>query len=259
MAFNLGQLFANVSGTPGTAPAAAPQPAAPTVPGTGGMPAAAPNPGADPANVQDATGLPASAAPTEPSSPLDAFKEIFTIDPNKPAPQNPLAEKLFTMDPAKMAESVSKMNFTQNLTAEQLQTAMQSPQEMQKILNQVAQNSFAMSLQMVTGMMESGFNKNNQRFESVLSDRIRTTQMGFEAPKNPALNHPAAQPVLGAMKATIAQQFPQLSPAQVTQKAEEYFQAMASALTASDPSKPAPKQEAGDIDWLSTFLDEPGK
>jgi hypothetical protein len=217
------------------------------------------NPGNSLDGVLNPPGTNADGTPktTEPSSPLDAFADVFKIDPNAKPKADPLSEKLLSLDPAKLAASVTKMDFSRSLNPELVQKALSGDAaSFSAALNQVTQSAFAASTQMVVNLMEQAFAKNNSRFDSVLGDRIRNANLAYTKPTNEALTHPAAQPVLAAMKAQIANQMPHLSPTDVASKAEEYFLAMADAVTSK---KPAPAPKPGDRlprqeqDW-SEFL-----
>lgn len=203
----------------------------------------------DPNNV-NADGTPKSK---EPSSPLDAFKDLFTIDPKAAPKTDPLSEKLLNLDPKKLGESVAKMDFARSLNPELVQKALGGDAaSFATAINQVSQATFAASTQMLVNLMEQAIAKNNSRFDSVLGDRIRTAQLSFTRPDNEALSHPAAQPVLAALKTQAASQFPHLSPSEIAKKAEDYFLAMAEAVTSKKPApapKPGDRQPRQEQDW----------
>lgn len=191
------------------------------------------NPGADPNNVTGATNLPNNSN-KGPSSPMDEFVDLFKIDPNKQPSKDPLKEKLLNLDPAKLAEAVNKMNFAGGLTPEMIAEAQQNPTKMVDILNRVARNSYVMSFQAVTSLIESAIGQNNSRFETVLGDRFRNFQIDMSTPQHKALQHPAVKPVIQALKQTIAMQNPELSPSEVQKRAEDYFLAMNKSISSID-------------------------
>lgn len=169
-------------------------------------------------------------------SPLDSFTDIFKMEGSEGQPANPLSEKLLNLDPKKLSEAVAKMNFAQNVSAEQMQKALQGDtQAFQGILNQVSQNAMAVSTNMIVNMMEGAISKNNERFNSTLGDRFQEFSLKHQRPENAALNHPAAQPVLEALKATISNNPKNrgLSPSEIAKKAEDYFLTMADSINAA--------------------------
>lgn len=216
------------------------------------------NPGADPAN-KTSGGANDPNKNKGPTSPLDDFKDMFKVDPNKKAAADPFSEKLFTLDPQKLAAGTAKLDFTRNLNPELVGKALQGDsQAFSQVLNQAIQGSFSMAVQAITGMVENGISRNNERFNSVLEGRFRDFSIDSTESNNPALKHPAAKPVLAAIKKHIAAQDTSLSAADVNKRAEEYFLAMGSAMTSiqtdgqnKDKTKPG---SGSDVDWENLFL-----
>ncbi len=188
-------------------------------------------------------------------SQLDSFKDLFKIpvdDKGQPVQQaDPFAEPIFKLDPAALSAAASKANFTAGITQEQLQAAQQDPQAMLQLMNKVAQNGFLGAVQSLTGVVEQAVQKNNQRMESALPDRIRKTQISQAQPKHPALSHPAAAPMVEALKTQIATANPHLSPDKVAEMSENYFLSFAGDITnhnqqVQNANKPKPP---GEVDW----------
>lgn len=189
-------------------------------------------------------------------SQLDGFKDIFKLpvdDKGQPVQQpDPFAQPVLpNFDPAKLKEAASKMNFAAGITTEQLTQAMQDPAKLLGLLNSVAQNGFTAALQATTGIVETSFQTNNQRFEQALPDRIRQTQIKQAQSKHPVLSHPAAAPMVAAMKSQIALTNPHLPPDRVAEMAENYFITFAGEINSTNQQqqlankKPDPTQ----VDW----------
>lgn len=218
-----------------------------------GMPVNQNNPGADP-NNQDLNITDPNNQQKKPSSPLDAFKDLFTIDPKKEPAKDPLEEAVFNLDPKKLGTAVSGLDFTKGLNPESITKALQGDTvEFGNILNHVTRSAYMMSTQMLIQMMEGGIKTNNGRFEKSLSGKFRDLSIQSTGPKNPALNHPAAKPVVAALKQQISSQNPDLSPSEVQEQAENYFLAMGKALTSvGDENNPDPNKPGGgskEQDW----------
>jgi hypothetical protein len=258
--FNIASMFSGAqSGVPNAAakaatdanPPAKPDPTGtkPVVPTTTEVP--------DPnANNKNPDGTPKTTT----SSPLDSFQELFKVDDTKQPAKNPLAEKLMELDPSKFSQAVSKMDFTRTLNQELVSKALQGDASaFNQALNQALQGTFATVVQMMVGINEAAFRKNNDRFESVLGNRFRDFQINFSKPENKALQHPAAQPVLAAMRKHIADLNPELSPSDVSRKAEDYFLAMGAAMSevtkATQDTKAAGGGGNSAPDWTK-FLEE---
>jgi hypothetical protein len=223
----------------------------------------------DPKNQPDPiTGQPGTEANNDPAnnadpqkgqgSQLDNFKDLFKVQTddkgNPQVPVDPLSGPLLTVDPQKLKEAASKLNFTGNIAPEQLQKAMsgQDPQAFMDVLNSVAQGAFLQAMQVNAGVVETAFQKHTSRIETALPDRIRNIQVRNAAPKHAALSHPAAAPMVEALKGQIARANPHLSPEKVAEHAENYFIAFASDVTAgnqqqSNGNKSGPQE----TDWAA--------
>lgn len=215
------------------------------------------DPNGDPSNNADPTKGQGSG------SQLDAFKDIFklpTDDKGQPVQTaDPFAEPLLKLDPKALSEAARKANFTSGIDAELLKTAMsgQDPQAFMSVLNTVAQNGFLGAVHSLSGVVESSIRKNNERFESALPERIRQTQINQAQPKHPALSHPAAAPMVGALKHQIAATNPHLPPEKVAEMAENYFLSFATDVNShNQQQQQATKpKDPSEVDWsiLGTF------
>lgn len=172
---------------------------------------------------------------------LDAFNDLFKVkvdDKGQPIQDtDPTSEPLLNIDPAKLTEAASKINFMAGISQEDMQKAMsgQDPEAFMKVMNSGIRNAFTAAVTTTTKAAESAIRTNQSRFDSTLDKRVRQVQMHNMQPKNPALNHPAAGPMVAAMKQQIADQNPNLSPEKVQEYAENYFVAFASDLNAGNP------------------------
>lgn len=216
----------------------------------------------------DANGNPVADVNTDPNnnadpnkgtqgSQLDNFKDIFTIPVDKDGKQivatDPFATPITNLDPAKLKEAASQMNFAAGMNAESVAKAMQDPAALLALINQVGQNAFAAALTANTGIVERSINENNSRFEAALPDRIRNTQIAQTASKHPALSHPAAAPMVAALKTQIANTNPHLTPEQVASKAEGYVIAMASDINNvnTQEEQQRTRSSSKEVDWTA--------
>jgi len=251
--FSISDIFSG--GRQGNQSSGTPAPA--TVPGSNGIPSAPVNPGADVgANLEANKGildpnLGPDGKPKTPDNPLDGFKDFFTIteDDRKKQPPDQFAEPLLNFDPKKFGDTAGKMNFAGNIDPALMQKAMSGDQQaFAAVLNRVAQSSFTASAQVLTGILEQAFKKNNGRWDGSLDSRFRNLQLTNTRSTNPVLQHPAAAPLLEGMKATIAAKDPTMRPEEVARKAEEYFGAFTDMMIASRAPKETPATSASD-DW----------
>ena len=226
------------------------------------------NPGADPSNQNHNNGNNEpnldpnnNADPnkkTGEDSQLDSFKDIFTIptdkDGNPQIQDDPLNQPLINVDPAKLKEAAGKMNFAAGINSELLQKAMsgQDPQAFMQVLSAVGQNTFFAAMQMNANVVQQAFTKHNERFDAALPGRIRDTQISQSQAKHPVLNHPAAAPMVAALKKSIAATNPTLSPERVADMAENYVIAMANDINTvnSKTNDNQKSKQAGENDWM---------
>jgi hypothetical protein len=221
----------------------------PTVPPAN--PLAMNNPGAQ-AQVPPAGGSNPTVAQPEPANPMDAFAAMWQNDP-KSAPQaDPLHQPLFKPDPAALAAAAAKVDFVSQLPQELVAQAMagNDPQAFLQVINAVGQRALATAAQLSTATVEQAAQRNNARIEQVLPDRMRSIQLAQMPADNPALNHPASQPLLSLVRSQIQMKNPSLSAAEINKQAESYLVTYASAISAPTPEQQATQQAAaGGTDW----------
>lgn len=225
------------------------QPAAPAAPAPTGGPVAAQmngpaNPGAAPANMLN---QPAPApAPAADPHPLDQFTEYF-----KPKVQDPNAQHvptladpfLPTLNPQELRQKVATANFAAGIPAEKMQAAMSGDAAaFAEVLNHASREAFAAATQMAHQLAETSARTGVDRFNGTLDSRVREMQLRGQTATNPALNHPAAAPMLAAVKMQIASTNPNLGAAEVQAQAEQYFTEFANSLApkAATPTQPTP-------------------
>lgn len=199
------------------------------------------NPGADPSN-----------SPQPSSSPLDAFKDIWSNNNNGNGDPNadPFASPLFGTDPAKIVEAAKKADFMSQLPAELVQRAMSGsdPQAFMDVINQVAQNSLALSLQLSTVTVEQAGTRIGDRFKKATPGMVKDVQLSGMRSENPVLQNPAAEPMLRMIRDRIRNQDPSLSPQEIQAKAEDYLTTFAGELTGS--KAPQTSNSGEEQDWM---------
>lgn len=238
------------------------KPDAPTGAGPAIKQPAPANPGADPANMTNGSIQPnpaaagATGAGDKPT--LDTFSDLFkprAVDPN--APKRPtLADPLLTpLDPATFQQHVQNANFTANITPEMAQKAMGGdPQAFMDAINTAAREAFSAAAQLSQGVSEHAAREAATRLDGTLDSRIRGHAIRTQNSTNPALSHPAAAPMVNAIKAQIATQNPQLTAAEVQQRAETYFTTFAESISApqreAQQAADTASKKTGDFSWL---------
>lgn len=203
------------------------------------------NPGADP-NAQGGNNS------GQPSSPLDPFKDLWKdAGTNGGTPADPFSTPLFNTDPAKITEAASKADFLQNIPQELMQKAMSGndPQAFMQVINAVGQQSLALALQLSTATTEQAGQRIGERFSKVLPERFKDMQLQQLPATNPALQHPAAEPMLRTLRDQVRRQEPNLRPDEVNAKAEQYLMAFASQLSGNSGGGSGSQGGSQDMDW----------
>lgn len=198
------------------------------------------NPGADPNNQQQST-----------SSPLDSFKDLWSTPSNSNGDPNadPFASPLFQTDPAKIIEAAGKADFLSQMPAELMQRAMSGsdPQAFMDVINKVAQNSLALSLQLSTATVEQAGTRIGDRFKKATPGMVKDAQLSGLRSDNPVLQNPAAEPMLKMIRDRIRRNEPNLRPEEIQAKAEDYLVTFAKELNGGQGGS---SSDAGEKDWL---------
>jgi hypothetical protein len=238
--------FFRSGGTAGTPQNAGPgqgQPA-PAAPNSGAAPA---TPGAQPPTTPEVT----------PTSQLDNYNTLWqtaTTADGKPAPLpvDPLTQPVFQLDPAKVAATANQMDFTAGIQPELITKALGGDaQALMDLLNTTARN-VASAVTINSGnMVNQGLLANNQRVKETLPQHIRNTQLMDMTDDNPALSHPAVQPLVTALKQMAFQKNPNASPQDVHKQITNYLTGLSTAITESSPQAVQTRQVAAkkETDW----------
>lgn len=179
---------------------------------------------------------PAAAAPAPAPTPADPLADMAALwknDPNKPAPVDPMRGPILNPDTNKIAEAAGKVDFLAQVPAELLQrvNSGNDPAALAELINTVAQRTLATATQIGAATVEQGLQRNNQRIEQALPDRIKQAQLENVPVENPALAHEASQPLLRMVREQIRLANPNLSPEAINKQAESVLVRHAQAVT----------------------------
>jgi hypothetical protein len=165
---------------------------------------------------------------TTPVSPLDAFKDLFQttpIDPKAPAaPADP-----FAVDPNKVLEQARTVDFLKNsVTAEDMEKinagGPEAMQAMLRVINRSNQTNYAYAAMLASQMAGKARQTASDQIQSMLPDLVRKLRTDEELQgANPALNHPAAKPLIQALIPQFAAKYPTASPAELHKQVVEYL------------------------------------
>lgn len=194
------------------------------------------------------------AAEATPENPMDAFSKLWEAPKEgDPKPANFDPSSLFQVDPAKVQQAVSQMNFATAITPEIMQQIAAGGEDATKAfmqaMNSVAQQSFAQSMIGSAKLVEQAMTKANDSLDARLKEGIRQQQISSSLrDSNPALSHPAAQPLVAALEAQFTQKYPTASPTEITKMAQDYLSKFAASVSPAQPS-PQQQQATKETDW----------
>lgn len=210
----------------------------------------------DPANVNApaAATQAANASGAEPQG-LDKFNDLWTP---VQSPAGAAPEPLINVKPEQMMEVAKKIDFTKVMNPEQLQAVAQGGQgavaAMAQIMNTVAQTVYAQNMNATKAMVEQAVQKTQDQMRSELPQHIKLQTVSESIRgDNPAFNHPAAAPIMGALQQQLTVKYPNASAAEIANLAKDYMSGFANALTpkAQNTQTQAQQQSAGSFDWDS--------
>lgn len=208
----------------------------------------------------DAATQPAANPPAPDSngsnvSPLDAFKDIWNTD--KVPGQNDFdPANMFQIDPAKINEAVSQFDFSKAVSPEVLEKITAGGPEAQgafmQAMNQIAQQSFAQSMISNATLVQKAMSQANSHLDNRLKDGIRRQSISSNIrDANPALNNPAAAPIISALENSLATKYPTANPDEIAKMATDFLSQFAS-IAAGKPAEASTKT-SNEPDWEAFF------
>lgn len=208
---------------------------------TNGLPVTPANPAADPTQVEEQV------------SPLDAYKDLWE---NKPPAEGSSPEfdpsNMFNTDPAKMREAMQQIDFTKSINPADMEQVLQGGEGAVKalvnILNSTNRETLNAAIMASANMVQSGFTRAVPALDGRVNRQVRDHQVTSQLQEtNPALNHPAAQPMIQAVKAQLLQKYPQASSAEITRMTNEYVGGFAATFAAKPEA--TPQSSSKETDW----------
>jgi len=228
-------------------------------PRTSGTAHNGPQPPPAPAQKQAESAAAATAEPPKPTSSLDKYTSLWqtpTTEDGKPVPLpvDALKQPMFNFDAGKVTESAGKMDFTSGIDPELLTKATSGDQEaFLAALNHGIRNA-VIGMTMSNGnLINTALLQNNERITASLPTHIKGVHlMEMDPTDNPVFSHPAAQPLVQALKKMAFARDPNADPKQINRDIAGYLSEFASELTSSTPTAVAAKKVAAskETNWL---------
>ena len=221
-----------------------------------------PPPAAAPAQAAQNTQTAQPQVETPPPAPLDPFKELWQnpTTPNGPDTTRPGA--IFQgADPGKMLEAARKVDFSNSVTEDMMaKIAAGGPEATKTLLqamNSMAQAAYAQGAYASTQMIERGLGRYDEGLNSRLPSQIKRHNVSEAVREsNPALSHPAVQPVVMLLESQFTTKFPTASPAQIREHVENYLTSMGRLITDKGAKISGGTQGTKDDDWGDFFGSE---
>ena len=208
-----------------------------------------------PAPTVSAPAVPATpVAPVVPVSPLDQFSGLWEPTPAPKDVDGTLPANMFAgTDPAKMLENARKVDFAKTIPPEVLAKITAGGPDaaaaFAQALNDVSQRAYAQSSFASTKIVEAALAKFQEGLDNRLPSQIKKHQVSDSIREsNPALQHPAAAPIMEAMQSQLAVKYPSATVSEIRDMASQY-------LTAFNAAANPPKMDKVNAaeDWGKYF------
>lgn len=231
------------AGQPGNIPPNSATPATPnggTVPGVAGVPAV-------------------PAVPDAPASPLDQFTDLWNTAPLTDAQKAAASNNVLAIDPQRIIAAAGKVDFAKVIKPEQLEAITKGGPEAAaafvSAMNAVSQATYANSAIATTKIVEAALKQNQDKFDAALPGMLKKHNLSDSLrQENPALNHPAAAPILQALESQITIKYPNATSAEIKTMANSFLTSFASAATPATAAQIKASEGSGDFDWDKDFF-----
>lgn len=200
---------------------------------------------------------------TDPSknSPLDPYKDLWDPTPvEKDDKGNPVVKTDKTQQSPDFVKHAKGLDFSKVINREQATKALGGDVDaFTAIINSVGQASFAASGRMSHTMAAKIAKDAVDAFKETLPAEFKKYSLQDTPLENSAMSHPAAKPMVEAIRRQISEKYPELSTAEATAKAKEYVSATFAAMSAGDKEEVSQtvdsatertkKQQSGEYPW----------
>lgn len=208
-----------------------------------------------PADINNSTAANPENKEDKKESPLDKFTDAWKNESNA----DNSATVAFNADPQKIMEAAAKVDFSKHVTKDQLAAIVNggenAAQAMMQMLNGVAQGVYAQSALATSKIVENALNAQADKYEKNLPSLVKRLGVSDSLrSENPALNHPAVQPLVSAIESKLAAKFPDASQTELKAMVNEYFGEISTVFSGKKTEQSAnTSAKQGSTDW-SDFL-----
>lgn len=197
------------------------------------------------------------------ANPLDGFSKVWEAPVKvEGAPADFDPSNIFQLNQESMQKALASVDFAGSITEDQVAAVQgggpEAVKALMSMLNNTARQTMGAATQASAKMIETAMSGAAGSLDGKISSQVRQQQITSHLQDtNPAINHPAAAPMIHALSTQLTQQFPKASPAEISQKVQEYmtgFAALASGK--SDAAAQAAKSAEG-TDWEQYYQGKP--
>lgn len=198
---------------------------------------------------------------TEGVSGLEAFKDLWdnSTEGNEGddlSAYDPSAS--LNVDPEAIQQAVSQIDFSQVLDPQTLsqisEGGEQAQQAFAKSMNSLAQHVFSQSMIANATLVKQALGKSTEAFDRRAQQMVRHSDVSKEVQNaNPAFKHPSAKPIVESMQYQLQRKYPQASPQEIAQKAQQWFEEFANEMRAPERAAEQQRKSANEPDWEAFF------
>ena len=194
-------------------------------------------------------------APEPVVSPMDQFKTLWEPTTTQGVDGTLPANMFAGADPAKMLEAARKVNFASQVPAEVLAKITAGGPDaaaaFAQAINDVAQRSYAQSSFASTKIVEAALAKFQEGMDARLPSQVKRFQVSESLREsNPALQHPAAAPIMEALQSQLTVKYPSASVNEIRDMASQYLSQFGTAINPPKKADAIPASE----DWGKFFV-----
>ena len=187
-------------------------------------------------------------------SPLDNFKSLWEPSASTGVDGTLPANMFAGADPTKMLEAARKVDFSKSIPPEVLAKITaggpDAASAFAQALNDVSQRAYAQSSFASTKIVEAALAKFQEGIDNRLPGQIKKHQVSDSLREsNPALQHPAAAPIMEALQAQLSVKFPNATVTELKDMAGDYLTQFAGLAAPKKKDAATPASE----DWGKFF------
>ena len=166
-----------------------------------------------------------TAAATEGQTPLDEYSKIYD---NKETPQGQQVPDVLAATIGEFNTAAGKLDFTRGIDPALAEKALGGdPESLLLMMNNVARNAFAQSSYSSSQITKNALDTRMEGVTKSLPEMLRKQQANAGLiDNNSNLSHPAVQPIVHAVQAQIAKQFPEATAAELQAHTMKYMQSV---------------------------------